>query len=186
LRIAAELRSERRYWSELSLKYSSFFSAVISGLLGAFLLALNQSMDKYFAILFILPLNGIVLCNYAIRAVFIAHRQFLEHTTSLHKVECMLGFYGAVRPGTFPSGELPFPKDVGLFPERYRNSARRFENSEEFVKAELGERARTHHYQTRVFHLYRYLLITAAMGALILRFHLGCWAWLKACSVWRY
>lgn len=154
----SQIKEERRYWFDKCLSYMNFYYTINVTLFTGFFLVNN--FDKIQKMMIIMPILSFLICVYAKKINRICHKQFLENTVIMIKLEYLLGMYGKVKIEPDINNETPFKNDAYIGLERHYRNMIKFETSDEYVESELREMKRSYRYNTKILN---YMMIMSML-----------------------
>lgn len=144
----SQIKEERRYWFDKCLSYMNFYYTINVTLFTGFFLVNN--FEKVQKMMIIMPALSFLICVYAKKINRICHKQFLENTVIMIKLEYLLGMYNKVKTEPDVTKEIPFKNDKYIGIERHYRNMIEFETSDEYVENELREKKRSYKYNTNI------------------------------------
>lgn len=158
LALYSQIKEERRYWFDKCLSYMNFYYTINVTLFTGFFLVNN--FDKIQKMMIIMPILSLLICVYAKKINRICHKQFLENTVIMIKLEYLLGMYNKVKTEPDINNETPFKNDAYIGIERHYKNMIEFEASDEYVEHELREKKRSYRYNTKILN---YMMIMSML-----------------------
>jgi hypothetical protein len=163
-----EIRLERAFWHDKTVAYLKWYATFIFALYsGAFLLVTKADLGPFFILITVIPLFGILLCDYAKRSMRVCYKQFLEHTTIMAKLDYLLGLYVPIKSEM--SDAKIFSKDLFLNPSRHFKFLETNETAEKYVDDELKAKERTYAYKRHIFTVIQWI----SLGVSVVFFVVG-------------
>ena len=121
---------------------------------------LVNNFDKIQKMMIIMPILSLLICVYAKKINRICHKQFLENTVIMIKLEYLLGMYSKVKTDPDINNEIPFKNDAYIGIERHYRNMIEFKTSDEYVEYELREMKRSYRYNTKILN---YMMIMSML-----------------------
>lgn len=157
----AQIKEERRFWFDKCLSYMNFYYTINITLFSGFFLA--KYFEKVQSILVVMPVLSLFICFYAKKINRICHKQFLENTVIMVKLEYLLGMYTKLKVSDLemlePLCKIPFKYDNFLGIERHYKNMIKFSNSDRYVEKELEEKNRSYTYNNKALDYMIYMSI---------------------------
>lgn len=142
----SQIKEERRFWFDKCLSYMNFYYTINITLFTGFFLA--NYFEKVQKMLVIMPILSLFICTYAKKINRICHKQFLENTVIMIKIEYLLGMYSNIKIQNI-TDDIPFSKDAFLGIDRHYRNMIMYSDSEEYIKRELKEKNRSYKYNNK-------------------------------------
>lgn len=142
----SQIKEERRFWFDKCLSYMNFYYTINITLFTGFFLA--NYFERIQKMLIIMPILSLFICIYAKKVNRICHKQFLENTVIMIKLEYLLGMYNSIK-SEGEKGEIPFVNDQFLGIGRHFDNMIKYKDSEAYVENELREKNRSYRYNNK-------------------------------------
>lgn len=146
LELYTQIKEERRYWFDKCLSYMNFYYTINVTLFTGFFLVNN--FEHVHKMMIIMPTLALLICIYAKKINKICHKQFIENTVIMIKLEYLLGMYGQIN--VISKNQIPFEDDPYIGMERHFNNMIKYKTSDKYVDIELKEKNRSYSYNTKV------------------------------------
>lgn len=141
-----QIKEERRFWFDKCLSYMNFYYTINITLFTGFFLA--NYFEKIQKMLIIMPILSLFICTYAKKINRICHKQFLENTVIMIKLEYLLGMYTKIKVST-QNNKSPFEYDSFIGIERHYENMKSYKDSNIYVENELNEKNRSYAYNNK-------------------------------------
>jgi len=144
--IYEQVKEERRFWFDKCLSYMNFYYTINITLFTGYFLANN--FEKLQKMLVIMPVLSLFICAYAKKINRICHKQFMENTIIMIKLEYLLGLYSKIKVSDV-KGTIPFQNDEFIWVGRHYQNMITYKDSSQYVDDELKEKNRSYAYNTK-------------------------------------
>lgn len=155
--IYEQVKEERRFWFDKCLSYMNFYYTINITLFTGFFLA--NYFERLQKMLVIMPILSLFICTYAKKINRICHKQFMENTIIMIKLEYLLGAYSRIKASDI-KGTIPFQKDKFLGVDRHYQNMIAYKDSAQYVDDELKEKNRSYAYNTKALN---YMILMSAI-----------------------